>query len=340
MCKSKYFVAACRIYGFVGGLSGTVSIVTLSAISFDRYVMIKFPLNRVYSNLRVKICIIITWLYSLTFSVIPVLDIGLGKYTYEGYLTSCSFDYLTQDPNERYFIFSFFIAAWVVPFALITFSYINIVRVVTTRSIASKGSRDCFRHVKEENSRRQEIKLAVIVLCSICLWVMAWTPYSIVALLGIFNQQHLISPLSSMIPAVFCKTASCLNPLLYALSHPKFKSELRNLFCVSVRSRDISKVWSVQNSKDSKSISIRKESSDVEEEMIEIDIGPVASTKQISFEGDPATITVEKKLKRRPSAMEMFCLPPNFSNKSSTFRKISRRWSSKEKRSKETEDIE
>lgn len=319
------------MYGFVGGLTGTVSIVTLSAISFDRYIMIKFPLNRAYSNLRVKICLIIIWLYGLTFSLIPVLDVGLGKYTYEGYLTSCSFDYLTHDPSERYFIFAFFLAAWVVPFVLITFSYVNIVRVVTTRSVTSKSGKESFRHVKEESSKRQEMKLAIVVMCSICLWVVAWTPYSIVALLGIFHQQHLVTPLSSMIPAVFCKTASCLNPFLYALSHPKFKQELRRMICGSARSKQISNIWSSHSSKIKRNAESYRESSDVEEEVIELDIRSGTYPRQPS-NVPSAEIPAQSKLKRKPSAIELFCIPPNFSNRSSALRKLSRKWSSRKMR--------
>jgi hypothetical protein len=36
--------------------------------------------------------------------------------------------------------------------------------------------------------------------------------------------------LSSMIPALFAKTASIVDPIIYGLSHPKFQKELRRLF--------------------------------------------------------------------------------------------------------------
>ncbi|KAJ8921668.1 hypothetical protein NQ315_010577, partial [Exocentrus adspersus] len=326
--------------GDIGGLSGTVSIITLSAISFDRYFMIKFPLNRAYSKLRVKICLAIVWLYGLTFSSIPALNIGLGRYTYEGYLTSCSFDYLTEDAKERMFVFAFFIAAYVVPLLLITFCYVNIIKVVTDRSIANNESKDSFRHVKEEASKRQEVKLAVVVLYSILLWFIAWTPYSAVALLGIFDQKHLISPLSSMIPAVFCKIASCINPFVYSLTHPKFKSELKKMLCVPTKTdnRHRSHVWSIHSSKNKNNLETYHESSDVEEEIVMIESSSKleSGSKQI-FENPVSPGTAESKFRREPSIMEMFCLRPNFSNKSTTFRRMSRRWSIKEKEMKTKE---
>lgn len=59
---------------------------------------------------------------------------------------------------------------------------------------------------------------------------MAWTPYAIVALIGISGNIELISPLGSMVPAMFCKTAACLDPFVYAITNQKFREELGNLF--------------------------------------------------------------------------------------------------------------
>ncbi|KAJ8934372.1 hypothetical protein NQ314_013413 [Rhamnusium bicolor] len=335
------FVLACRIYGFVGGLSGTVSIVTLSAISFDRYFVIKFPLNRAYSNLRIKICLIVIWLYGTTFSLIPALDIGFGEYTYEGYLTSCSFDYLSLDKYQRYFILVFFIAAWVVPFVLITFSYANILRIVVTRSSSNKTGRDSFRHVKVEDNKKQEIKLAFVVLSTICLWFLSWTPYAVIALLGIFDQKHLITPLSSMIPAIFCKTASCINPFIYALSHPKFKLELRNMLSCRVQRRcrrDTNKIWSTQSSKVQNFDSGDKDLSDVEVEVVQFERGTIPMQPSPDFKEIKEEKNTKKKLKREISMVEMLCLRPTFSNKSSTIRKLTRRWSSKEREKRKSEE--
>lgn len=52
-----------------------------------------------------------------------------------------------------------------------------------------------------------------------------------VALLGISGYVDSISPLTSMIPAIFAKTASCVNPYLYAVTHPRFRNELQKIFC-------------------------------------------------------------------------------------------------------------
>lgn len=82
-----------------------------------------------------------------------------------------------------------------------------------------------------DKARGAEVKIAIIIIVIISVWFLAWTPYAIVALLGVFGYGHLISPLGSMIPALFCKTASCVDPFIYAILHPRYRKELNN-FCL------------------------------------------------------------------------------------------------------------
>lgn len=53
-----------------------------------------------------------------------------------------------------------------------------------------------------------------------------WTPYSLISLLGISGHTDLLTPLSSMLPALFAKTAACVDPFIYSLNHPKIRQEI------------------------------------------------------------------------------------------------------------------
>lgn len=147
------------------------------------------------------------------------MNIGLSKYVPEGYLTSCSFDYLDKTTGARIFMFVFFIFAWFIPFTTITYCYTYILKAVISS-----------RHIRSNKDKNKtEIKLSIIVVGVIALWFVAWTPYSIVALLGISGNEDKITPLGSMIPAVFCKASACINPYIYSITHPKFRLEFSRL---------------------------------------------------------------------------------------------------------------
>jgi len=123
-------LTGCKVYGFLGGLSGTASIMTLAAIAVDRYTVIVFPLNPMKrtTSARALLMALGVWVYSFVFSSLPLL--GVNGYVPEGLLTSCSFDYLSPDTKDRIFVFVFFLAAFVVPLTLIVNSYARIFRTV------------------------------------------------------------------------------------------------------------------------------------------------------------------------------------------------------------------
>lgn len=215
-------------------MSGTTSIATLTAIALDRYWAVVHPLEplRALTAIRARLLAVGAWLYAGVFAAIPALDIGYGQYVPEGFLTSCSFDYLTDEIPPRYFIFIFFCAGWLVPLCIISFCYTRILHIVVgKRNIATNNQEQQLssRHVKEQTKRKAEVKLAVLVIIVIALFFISWTPYAVVSLLGIFGKKDAITPVTSMIPALFCKTAACINPFIYIITHPKFRKEFQKL---------------------------------------------------------------------------------------------------------------
>lgn len=103
---------------------------TLAVISLDRYFVIVFPLNPLKrtTSSRALLMLAGVWIYAATFSSLPLL--GINGYVSEGYLTSCSFDYLSEKISDRIFVLIFFVAAWVFPLIIIVFSYFKIFKIV------------------------------------------------------------------------------------------------------------------------------------------------------------------------------------------------------------------
>ncbi|XP_053687276.1 opsin, ultraviolet-sensitive [Sabethes cyaneus] len=212
----------CTVYAMLGGIGGNCAILTLTMISIDRYNVVVYPLNpnRSTTRLKVMLMIIFCWIFSAIFAVIPILGIGLSRYTPEGFLTACSFDYLDKDYYARVYMFLYFFFAWCVPFLTISYCYVSILRVVIgAGSIQSS-----------KNKNKTEIKLAAVVFGIIGLWFLAWTPYAVISMMGVFGYERLLTPLGSMVPAIFAKIACCIDPYFYAMNHPRYRQELRRMF--------------------------------------------------------------------------------------------------------------
>lgn len=217
-------------------MTGTSAIMTIAAMAAERFHTISRPLSRRLSKRRALIMVTFIWIYSLTFSSLPLLGI-FTRYVPEGFLTSCSFDYLSQDFGSKSFIFIFFVAAFCVPVTIIVASYVGIVFAVKKSQLnlnipnSSKTNFDSIgvKKAAAKSRQRVELKIAKISAFLIILWLMSWTPYAIVALLGIFSDQKLLTPTASMVPALFAKLASIIDPFVYGHSHPRFRYEIRRL---------------------------------------------------------------------------------------------------------------
>ena len=68
-----------------------------------------------------------------------------------------------------------------------------------------------------------EIRVAKVAFANIFLWVAMWTPYAAIVLQGAVGNQDKITPLVTILPALIAKTASVANPIVYAISHPRYR---------------------------------------------------------------------------------------------------------------------
>ncbi|XP_058053522.1 opsin, blue-sensitive [Anopheles bellator] len=213
----------CTVYALMGATGGTVAIGTLTVISIDRYNVVVFPLNpnRSTTKLKCYVTIAFTWAYGLLFAGLPALEIGLSRYTAEGFMTACSFDYLDRTRQARVFMFVYFVFAWLLPLVIISYCYAKIlIAVINANAIQSNKSKN-----------KTEVKLAGVVVGIVGLWFIAWTPYAVVAMMGVFGYERYLTPLNSMLPAVFAKIAASIDPYFYAMNHPRYRQMLERMCC-------------------------------------------------------------------------------------------------------------
>ena len=93
---------------------------------------------------------------------------------------------------------------------------------------AKKMNVNSLRNETDSGGEGAEMKIAKVALTNVFLWVCAWTPYALVVMIGQFGNRSLLTPLVSQIPSMLAKTCSCFNPIVYAISHPKFREALQN----------------------------------------------------------------------------------------------------------------
>ena len=221
----------CELNGFLGGVSGLCSICTLVAISWDRYRVIVQSFNAAPLTAGKALGIMLfVWAYTLGFTLLPFF--GIGAYVPEGILDSCTFDYFDRGFTNMAYICCCIFFFYCIPVLLICFFYYHIVNAVfqhekSLKEQAKKMNVSTLRSNADQDKQSAEIRIAKVALFNISVWALCWTPYMIVVAIGIAGDQMLVTPLVSALPALFAKTGSTYNPLVYALSHPKYRAALR-----------------------------------------------------------------------------------------------------------------
>nr|QWV42725.1 ultraviolet sensitive opsin [Trixagus carinifrons] len=222
---------ACQVFAFVGSLSGIGAGMTNAAIAYDRYATISNPLEGKLTRTKAFVMIMVIWAYTLPWAVLPLLEVW-GRFVPEGYLTSCSFDYLMDTFDNHMFVAVIFTFSYVIPMSMIIYFYSQIVKHVfhhekALRDQAKKMNVESLRSNVNLQQQSTEIRIAKVAIMVCFLFVASWTPYAVLAMIGAFGDQSLLTPGVTMIPACACKFVACLDPYVYALSHPRYRLELQ-----------------------------------------------------------------------------------------------------------------
>ena len=114
------------------------------------------------------------------------------------------------------------------PLIVIVFCYYHIVNAIihhekALRDQAKKMNVTSLRSNADQNAQSAEIRIAKVAMINISLWVAMWTPYAAIVLQGALGNQNKITPLVTIMPALIAKSASIANPIIYAISHPKYR---------------------------------------------------------------------------------------------------------------------
>lgn len=222
----------CEIYAALGSLFGCASIWTMTMIAFDRYnVIVKGISAKPMTNGGALMRILAIWLFSIVWTSFPFF--GWNRYVPEGNMTACGTDYLTKDWKSRSYILVYAVFVYFSPLFLIIFSYTFILQAVSAheknmREQAKKMNVASLRS-SEAAQTSAECKLAKVALMTISLWFMAWTPYLIINFTGVFESAP-ISPLATIWGSLFAKANAVYNPIVYGISHPKYKAALYKRF--------------------------------------------------------------------------------------------------------------
>uniref|UniRef100_A0A3B4B442 G-protein coupled receptors family 1 profile domain-containing protein n=1 Tax=Periophthalmus magnuspinnatus TaxID=409849 RepID=A0A3B4B442_9GOBI len=218
----------CKLYAFCGALFGITSMVNLLAISMDRYLVITRPLRSPgwSSRRRTAVAIALVWLYSLAWSLAPLL--GWSSYIPEGLMTSCTWDYVTYSVSNRSYTMMLCCFVFFIPLAIIFYCYLHMFWAIrkTSREVERLGTQVRKSTLIKQKSIRSEWKLAKIAFVVIVVYVLSWSPYACVTMISWAGHANILTPYSKAVPAIIAKASTIYNPFIYAIIHNKYRLTL------------------------------------------------------------------------------------------------------------------
>ncbi|KAK5871119.1 hypothetical protein PBY51_004017 [Eleginops maclovinus] len=222
----------CKMYAFCGALFGITSMINLLAISIDRYLVITKPLQAINlsSKRRTTIAILMVWLYSLAWSLAPL--VGWSSYIPEGLMTSCTWDYVTYTMANRSYTMMLCCFVFFIPLGIIFYCYLFMFLAVrkTGREVERLGTQVRKSTLIKQRSLRTEWKLAKIAFVVIVVYVLSWSPYACVTMISWAGHANILSPYSKAVPAIIAKASTIYNPFIYAIIHNKYRMTLAEKF--------------------------------------------------------------------------------------------------------------
>ncbi|XP_059213931.1 opsin 4xa [Centropristis striata] len=225
----------CKMYAFCGALFGITSMINLLAISLDRYIVITKPLQAIRWTSKKRTCFVIAlvWLYSLAWSLAPLL--GWSSYIPEGLMTSCTWDYVTSTPANKSYTLMLCCFVFFIPLGIISYCYLCMFLAIrrASRDVEKLGYQVRKSTLIQQQSIKTEWKLAKIAFVVIIVFVLSWSPYACVTLIAWAGYGSILTPYSKAVPAVIAKASAIYNPFIYAIIHSKYRDTMaENIPCL------------------------------------------------------------------------------------------------------------
>uniref|UniRef100_A0A452UU51 Relaxin family peptide receptor 2 n=2 Tax=Ursus TaxID=9639 RepID=A0A452UU51_URSMA len=211
----------CRFMGFLAMLSTEVSVLLLTYLTLEKFLVIVFP----FSNIRpgkwqTSVILICIWIVGFLIAVIPFWneDYFGNFYGKNGVCFPLYYDQ-TEDIGSKGYSLGIFLGVNLLAFLIIVFSYT--IMFCSIKKTALQTS-EVKNHIGREVAVANRF-FFIVFSDAIC-----WIPVFVIKILSLFRVE-IPGTITSWIVIFFLPVNSALNPILYTLTTSFFKDKLKQL---------------------------------------------------------------------------------------------------------------
>ncbi|XP_038669984.1 opsin-3 [Scyliorhinus canicula] len=214
--------AACVWDGFTNSLFGISSIMSLTALAYERYLRVVSATAIGFSWAWRVITYI--WLYSLAWTGAPL--VGWNRYTLEQHKLGCSVNWDPRYPSDTSFIILLFLCCLFIPVSIIAYCYGNI--LCTLRMLQNIQD---LRSVRLAKILINEKNVTTMCFFMIFIFLICWVPYAVVSLMLVYGYADTVTPTISIILSLLAKSSTAYNNVICICMNEKYRWCLMQLFC-------------------------------------------------------------------------------------------------------------
>lgn len=216
----------CKLNGFLTVLLGATSLLTLCAISVNRYFKIveAGKYNRIYTIPNTLRILAVTWFVPFVFSISPIF--GWSAHEYQVGKCVCHFLF---SRNISYTV-TFAIIIIIAPFSIILFCYLKIYKIIKAHGAIMGNLRRSQPSINVE-----DIRIATTLFTVIIVFIICYIPAGVVNIVQMvqpgFNIPHWLDMMSFLL--VVSNHAN--NPLIYNALNRSFRQAFREVLRLQPR---------------------------------------------------------------------------------------------------------
>ncbi|XP_036373312.1 visual pigment-like receptor peropsin [Megalops cyprinoides] len=225
----KFGYTGCQIYAALNIFFGMASIGLLTVVAIDRYLSICRPdIGQKMTTRSYTMLILTAWVNALFWSSMPV--VGWASYAPDPTGATCTINWRNNDASFISFTMSVIAVNFVIPLSVMFYCYYN-VSVTMRRYKAS----NCLDNINMDWSDQMDVTKMSVVM--IVMFLVAWSPYSIVCLWASFGDPKKISAPMAIIAPLFAKSSTFYNPCIYVIANKKFRRAITGMLRCQTRQR-------------------------------------------------------------------------------------------------------
>ncbi|XP_047668403.1 visual pigment-like receptor peropsin isoform X3 [Tachysurus fulvidraco] len=237
----KFGHIGCQIYAALNIFFGMASIGLLTVVAIDRYISIcrpdigmnifVFQQRIFFQNDLTKLCFFVlvgqkmtthsytllvmaAWLNAVFWSTMPI--VGWASYAPDPTGATCTINWRNNDASFISYTMAVISVNFIIPLSVMFYCYYNV-------SVTMKRYKEsnCLDSINIDWSDQIDVTKMSIVM--IVMFLVAWSPYSVVCLWASFGDPRTIPASMAIIAPLFAKSSTFYNPCIYVIANRKFR---------------------------------------------------------------------------------------------------------------------